>query len=110
MPNPPEKKEERSIEPIFCTGNKIATFFEAGLPLICDNRIKFIGKLMEDYRAGVFYNQTNIKDIKKILKKQNNKFLEKNIENARQDFLMEKHFPRLESFVKKVVARKKTKY
>ena len=49
----------------------------------------------------------DIKNLKTKIKTQNYKQLEKNILKAREDYLMEKHFPRLEKFVKKIVANKR---
>ena len=48
----------------------------------------------------------DIRNLKRRIKKLNYKELETKISRAREDFNLEKHFPRLEKFVKEVVVSK----
>ena len=96
---------EFDMNSLFCIGNKISTFFEAGIPFIEDSKRKFTIKLIDNYKVNTLINSdklNNLKDIEKIdfIK------LEKNILKARKDFNMAKHFPRLEKFVEEVVRTK----
>ncbi len=98
--------KEAGLEPLFCLGNKTSTYFEAGISTPYLSDYKFIDKLMRAYKVDIQYPD-NLKDLKKVIKKVNYKQLEKNILKTRQDFDMDKNFPRLEEFVKKVVAKKR---
>lgn len=84
-----------------CTGNKLASYLEAGLPIIYFRNHDYIGRILKKYGAGIGIEINT--DLKKLLLKQNYKKLLKNIEKARKDLLMEKHIPRLEVFFKEVI-------
>jgi len=92
----------------FCSGNKIATYFEAGIPLFHDSKTPYIGRILKSYDVDLVYPE-NLKDIKKMIKKLNYKKLQKNVLKAREDFLMDKHLERLEEFIKEVVESVKNK-
>jgi len=99
--NHPEKKFEM--------GNKIASYLEAGIPIISlsyDYANTFADRLIKKYKIGKCLSLRDIKEIKKIMKSY--KALEENIIKTRQDFLMEKHFFRLEKFVDKIVQKDKS--
>ena len=93
------------IEPRFCTGNKISTYLEAGIPFFYRENYKFIDRLMKKYNLDFRYPK-NFKDIPKTIKKVNLKELEKNILIAQKDFNIKNHFQELERFVKSVVKSK----
>ncbi len=94
------------IEPKFCTGNKISSYLEAGIPFFYRNNYEFINKLMKKYDLDFVYPE-DFKDLPKIVKKINKKQMEKNVIKAREAFNINKHFPRLEEFVKQVVSHKR---
>jgi len=100
--NPAPKTKEGKV----IMGNKIASYLEAGIPCISGIDDVFINKLMKKYNINLYIRENEIKNLKKKLRKLNYKELEKKVIKAREDFLMEKHFPRLERFVKKVIDRK----
>ncbi|VVB83544.1 Uncharacterised protein [uncultured archaeon] len=105
----PEKREG-NIEPDMATGNRLASYLEAGIPLISNSSYKFVNKLGHDYGIAVSYNledKEQMKNIKKIISKLDMKKIEKNIINARKDFLMEKNVNRFEEFMEKVSKNKK---
>jgi hypothetical protein len=94
----------------FATGNKIACFFESGLPFFYNSELKYVDRLMKDYALNltqIDMNKFNLKGLRNRLEKLNYKKLEKNVENARKDFNMKTHFPRLERFIEKVRKIKK---
>jgi hypothetical protein len=97
---------ENRIEPFFTTGNKIASYLEAGLPVIVEEHFKFLNKFLKSYKLGISYNTKNILNLNKKLKSLNYPLFQKRIEKAREDFSVEKHFKRLEDFVEKVVDKK----
>jgi len=92
----------------FHTGNKIASFLEAGLPIIYNAECRFLDKLLRYYDIGVSFNKQNAINLKKRVKKLNYKKLEKNVIKAREDFDMDKNFPRLESFIEEVIRSKES--
>jgi hypothetical protein len=90
----------------FFTGNKISTHLEAGTPLIYDSQLEFVDNLMKKYSLNFSFNKTNATNLKEKISKKNYPDLEKNVENMRNDFLMEKNFPRLEQFIQKIIQEK----
>ncbi len=88
------------LEPRYQLGNKFMSYLEAGIPFFSGKRFTFMNKLMKKYNLEIIYPELN--KIKQFIKNLNYKELEKNIEKARKDFNMEKHFPELEEFIKKV--------
>ncbi|MEM0465184.1 MAG: hypothetical protein QXW97_00605 [Candidatus Pacearchaeota archaeon] len=101
-------KDKNNLETIFCTGNKMSTYMEAGIPFFYPLEARFIHKIISYYKVGFPYPK-NLKDLKKIIKKINYKKIEKNILKARMDFLMDKHIDRLENFINQVIESKKNK-
>tara|TARA_Y100000034_G_C6910131_1_gene424128 strand:- start:14091 stop:15347 length:1257 start_codon:yes stop_codon:yes gene_type:complete len=86
------------------TGNQVASYLEAGLPFFYSKNFEYLDKSMRNYKLDLTYeNIKDLENLKKTIKKLNYKKLEKNVQIARQDYLMETQFPRLEKFVKKVV-------
>jgi hypothetical protein len=107
---PSPVKSDYDIEPTMAMGNKLSSYIEAGIPFICSKINDFIVKVGEDYGVVFSYDLTNeeeMKNLKKNLDKIDKKKLAEDMKYAREDFLMEKHFPRFEKFVKKVVENKK---
>jgi len=90
----------------FGVGNKLASHLEAGLPSIYDDIMVFVDKFMESHNFNISYNEKNIKNLKKRIKRLNYKKLEKNIIEIRKIFDMDKNFPRLEKFIKKIINKK----
>jgi len=100
----PKDHPERGLS----IGNKIASYMEAGIPFFYDQMCVFADELMKKYDLNLSISDpANYKNIKKILKKIKYQKLEKNILRAREDFLMEKHIGRLESFIMNLIKRKK---
>ncbi len=97
---PGPKKGKYHLEAAKNTGNKLASYLEAGIPYIYPPELKYIHELSKKYKIDFCFK--NPKEIKK-LKKLNYKEIEKRIDNARRDFNMEKNFPRFEKFIQEVV-------
>ncbi len=93
------------LYPSLSTGNKIASFLEAGLPFIYSTEFKFVHQVMKNYQLDFGINKLNDFDNLKI-KLSKTKQIEKNIINARKDFNMTNHFLRLEEFIREVVRKK----
>ncbi|MEK6875351.1 MAG: hypothetical protein AABX30_01570 [Nanoarchaeota archaeon] len=100
-------KDKHSLDLKFSTGNKLSSYLEAGIPFIYEKRLKFIDKIMKFHGLNIEYNSKSIKNIRKKLNSLNYKKLISNVSNMRDNFCMEKNFPRLEKFVKKIVSLKK---
>ncbi len=89
------------------SGNKLASYFEAGVPVIYSKQSIYIDKLMKKYGLQKIGFKQDFKNLKKTLKKINYKEVESKTIKARKDFDMDKNFPRLEKFIEEVVASKK---
>lgn len=104
----PLNKNGDSLEPNFGTGNKISSYLEAGLPFFYSPEIKFVDKLMTDYGLKLWIkDEKDIKNLKKQMEKVDYAELEKKVKKAREDFLMEKHFPELQKFIEEVISSRK---
>lgn len=86
----------------FGSGNKMATYLEAGLPFVYYKNHWFIDKLMTKYGLKLAVTPDEIKNLKKTLKKINYERYLKNVVMARRDFEIKHNLPRLEKFFKEV--------
>jgi len=98
-----------NLEPIYAVGHKISTYLESGLPIIYNTNCIFLDDMLTKYGVSVPFNEQNLKNIKKRLKKLNYKEMVRNTLIARQDFDMDKNFLRLEKFIKDVANKKLNK-
>ena len=92
----------------FCTGHKIASYLEAGLPILHDDSSLFANKLLKDYGVGINFNEKNQKILKNKIFQIDYKKLLRKIEKARLEFDMDENFPRLKEFIERVAKSKKT--
>lgn len=92
------------------TGNKFASYLEAGLPCIYYNNHKYIGKSFSQYGAGIGVDIDSPlgKILRKITKKQYAEMIKK-IELGREKVMVEADLPRLEAFFKKALAYKNSR-
>lgn len=93
-------KEE--INAAMATGNKLASYMEAGLPIICPEWYKSTAKIIKGYKIGLIFKPHQFNFLKDTIKKSNYKKLQKNILKTREKLCMEKQFPRLLEFFKEV--------
>lgn len=105
-PIPENVNTENNPDWKFTIGNKLATYIEAGVPLILESDATFTSDLVKKYRIGFLHNKETLENLDKEIKKLNYKQLEKNMIKAREDFSMENNFPRLERFIENVVKSK----
>ncbi|MEK6860174.1 MAG: hypothetical protein AABX54_05160 [Nanoarchaeota archaeon] len=91
----------------YSIGNKFASYFEAGVPMIYCKESGYVVNLMKKYKLEKLGFNRNLKGLRKRLKRLNYKEIERKIIDAREDFDMDKNFPRLERFIGEVVASKK---
>jgi hypothetical protein len=89
-------------------GNKFSSYFEAGIPMIYSKESLYIDKLMNKYGLQNLGFSENFKDLRKNLEKLDYKELQKKTVSAREDFDMDKNFPRLEKFIEEVAVSRKT--
>ena len=99
-------RDDLNLNPQFGTGSKLASYFEAGLPLIYDDKCIIIEKITNLYGTGISFNRNNIISLKKRIKLTNYKKLEENVVKTRKVFNVDKNFPRLEKFLKEVINHK----
>lgn len=94
------EKEEPNLK--FATGNKVATYLEAGIPILSEAKMEFTNKLIKQLGIGIVYNSEVLKDLKPILENTNYGELQENVIKARKEFSMENNFPRLIKFIEEV--------
>ena len=99
-PTPENKNLEETPDLKFTIGNKLATYIEAGIPIILESKATFTADLVEKYKIGILHDKNILENLKKAIKKTSYKKLEKNLIKAREGYSMEGNFPRLESFIK----------
>jgi len=99
------RSREKNIR--FGTGNKMAAYFEAGLPFFYFKDQKSVVKLMKKYGFNLELDGNELKFLKKKINKINYKELQKKVLVAREDFEVDKHIKELEDFFKKVAENRK---
>ncbi len=87
-------------------GNKIFSYIEAGLPVIINDQLEFTSKIIKDNKIGFSVNYENLKNLRKILMKQNYKQLQKNVQKTQEKFKLSKNIEKLERFYEKVANMK----
>ncbi len=83
------------------TGNKFATYLEAGLPIIYYTNHEYIGRSIQTYGAGL--GITIDTNLPALIKKQNYAQLVKKIERGREKAVAEKQVPAIEQFFQRVL-------
>ena len=86
------------------TGNKLASYLEAALPIIHYKHQRAINRIIMPYGAGIPITFSELKNLKNILSKHNPREMMHHAACARNALLMEKHLPRLETFFDDVCA------
>jgi len=71
-------------------GNKIFSYFEAGLPVIVDEETEFMVEIVKKYNCGIVILNRDWKNLRKLLKKQDYLQLLGGVERVRQDLNIEK--------------------
>jgi hypothetical protein len=100
----PALKDYKTIQAYkYSTGNKIASYLEAGIPFFYSPQCTYVGRLMKKY--GLDFDYDCVNNVIKL----DYKSLEKKVIKARNDFLMDKHMPEFEKFIKKVVTSRQKK-
>jgi len=99
--------ENNPEDTIFCTGNKISSYLEAGIPFIYYDQLKFINKILKKYSLQFSFNYKNIDNLKNRIKQMNKRIKDSDLIAAREDFNIKNHFFRLEKFVKNLVEKYK---
>ncbi len=89
------------------TGNKMASFFEAGLPFFYPDNSLAIHNIMKKYYLNLSFNIKNLNKLKSRIDKLDEAKLKNKVLKARKDFDLEKNMPRLEKFFEEVIEYKK---
>jgi hypothetical protein len=101
-PTPEKKNPEETPDLKFTIGNKLATYIEAGIPIILEKGATFTADLVEKYKIGILHDEKILANLKAAIKKIDKKQMEKNILKAREDYGMKSNFPRFEKFLENV--------
>ena len=90
--------------------NKIFNYVEAGLPVITNKQLEFMCEIIEENNMGIMIKDfKDLKNLRKILEKQNYEQLQKNVHKAQEKFKLSKNIEKLERFYEEVVEVKKVK-
>ncbi|MCK5043479.1 hypothetical protein KAR52_00565 [Candidatus Pacearchaeota archaeon] len=90
-----------------CTSNKMASYLEAGIPLIYwSSLLEYQDKILKKYKINLGVSKKDLNNLRLKLKKINYKKLEKKVIGAREDYNIEKNLPRLEDFFEKCIKSK----
>lgn len=84
------------------TGNKIASYLEAGIPVISPSYYSAASKIINNYNIGISFDVNDFDNLKKILIKNPAKKFVSSILKTRELFSMENQVSRLEDFFKRV--------
>ena len=98
------------VSPLFIKisiGNKLFSYIESGLPIISSKQFEFNTKIIEENKIGINIEYKDLKNLRKILEKQDYKQLQKNVKKAQEKFKLSKNIKKLERFYDKVVEVKK---
>ena len=86
-----------------CTGNKMSTFIEAGIPFIIDkNRYEFIDKITKKYGLCLRITKKEMGNLNKAISKFDMKRFIRGIKIARKNFEMSHSIGKLEEFFEEV--------
>ncbi|MBT4165931.1 hypothetical protein HOE04_02745 [archaeon] len=88
------------------TGNKFSTFIEAGIPFFYFKKHEINDEIAKEYGLGILHAD-GVKNFKEFISKLDYDKLIEGVKKARENYLMEKHFSRLEEFVERVVRGKR---
>lgn len=97
---------KENIEPKFCASNKIASYLEAGLPLITPEELIFLNKTLKSYGLDIIYNDKNIMGLNKRLKKLDYEDLINKLKKMREEYSIEKNINKLQEFIEEVIKNK----
>ena len=78
-------------------GNKISTYLEAGLPIICNSELEFVSHVVKSNGFGIVVE--NPSDIKKEIEKVDYRKLVYNLDKGRKNFTIEKNIGKLKKFL-----------
>ena len=87
------KKDNRWMDSTI--GNKLFSYFEAGIPVIVLSNYKYISHLVRKYNCGVIIEKKDFPNLKKILEKQNYAKLIKGVEKIRKEMTIEDYTEKL---------------
>ncbi len=88
--------------------NKLFSYIGAGLPTIANEQLEYIAKIVRDNNIGITIKDfKDLKNLRKILEKQNYGQLQKNVRKAQEKFKLSKNIEKLERFYEKVVEMKR---
>jgi hypothetical protein len=102
-------KNPDNLEPKFGNGNKISSFFEAEIPIICENSLEFMGEIIKGYNAGILFDLKTVKTINEEMNPKKYKQMIENVKRAKEDYDIDKNFPRLRDFIEKIISESKQK-
>jgi hypothetical protein len=98
------------VSPLFSKitmASKIFTYMEAGLPTIVSKQLEFTSKVIKDNKVGKTIDYGDLKNLRKIIEKEDYKKLKENVGKAQKNLSMKKLIIDLEKFYEEVHNSKK---
>ncbi len=90
--------------------SRFVSYIEAGLPIIVNRQNKYMAETVEKYKIGVVIDDfQDIKNIRKILEKENYSSLQKNVKKVQETFKLSRRIKEIESFYEEVIKIKEEK-
>ena len=78
-------------------GNKLFSYFEAGIPVVVLSNYEYIAHLIKKYNCGVVIKEKDLPNLKKILEKQNYRQLLEGVDKIRKEITIEKYLTNLKN-------------
>ncbi len=88
-------------------GTKMTNYIEAGLPIIVSEQMEYIADIVNEQGIGFVVKFKDLKNLKKIIEKQNYSQLQKNVKKFQEKFKMSVMIKEIESFYEQVIRLKK---
>lgn len=87
--------------------SKMMNYLESGLPMIIDKEYGYMTDIIKKHGLGVEISVEDLKNLRKILEKQNYNKLQKNVKKFQNEFKWSKKIKEIEAFYEKVVKENK---
>jgi len=82
--------------------NKLASYLEAGLPILVNKQLKYFADLVQKNKIGLVIEDWNLSDLKSKIKKENYAQLVRNVIKFRDKYSMENNINKFIKFINKL--------
>lgn len=92
----------------FASANKVASYFEAGLPVITKKTVEIYAKHIRKHKIGILVNE-KYSDIRKLIEKSNYQKIVENVCKFREEYSVSNHIDELIKFIDSLTKVSKSK-